>query len=159
MLENKDIINEPIKEYLPQEELNKLMYEVIEKENLDYFHIFDKAYNSTSVSDSNIFNYLSQAEQIRFLNETPYIYEDGICKRDEDGSILMTMIKKLIYPRFQRIGTIKRVYGLFVNDRWLKVNMSWFNRHPPEYVIFENAAYKEDRLFSFGFAFNNVAPC
>lgn len=141
MAENRNIINEPIRENLPQEELTKIMYDVNVNENLDYFHIFDKSLNASSVSDSNIFNYLSQAEQIGFLNETPYIYEDGICKRDEDGSILMTMIKKLIYPRFQRIPAIRRVYGLFVNDRWLKIDMNWFNRQPLEYVIFENAVY------------------
>lgn len=141
MAENKNTINQPIKENLTQDELKQIMYEVEVNQNLDYFHNFDKALNVCSVSDSDIFNYLTQAEQIRFLNETPYVYEDGVCIRDDDGSILMTMIKKLIYPRFQRIGTIRRVYGLFVNDRWLKIGMDWFNRYPVEYIIFENAVY------------------
>ncbi len=141
MAENKSIINQPIKEYMPEDELLALKYEVEVNGNLDPFHTFDKASNAISVFDSNIENYLKQAEQMGVLNETPYIYEDGVYIRDNDGANLMTMIKRLIYPRFQRMGTIRRVYLLFINDRWLKIGMDWFNRYPDEYIIYLNGVF------------------
>lgn len=141
MAENENIINQPIKEHLSANEITALHYDVEVNQNYAYFHNHDKALNAVSVFDSNIFNYLVQVESIGVLNETPYVYEDGVYIRDDDGSILMTMIKKLIYPRLQRMSTIRRVYLLFVNDRWLKIGIDWFNRYPVEYIIFENAVY------------------
>ena len=162
MAENNIVNDIPIKDDLPQEELTKLQYDVVVNENLEYFHTHDKAGNATGAYDFNIFTYVRQAENIFFLKDTPYIYEDGIYKRDGDGSILMTIIKKLIYPKFQRIGTIKRIYGLFLSDRYLKRDAEELNHYPDEWVVFKNGLYdakaKEVRLHSSALYAINTIP-
>lgn len=135
------VIDEAINGCLTQEELKPYLKAVEIDGNLEYFHLHDRAGNVTGVFDSNVVNYLIQAEHIFFLNETPYIYENGVYKRDNDGSILMTMISRLIYPKYQRIGTIKRIYGLFVSNRWLKKSIDELNKYPDEWVIFNNCIY------------------
>lgn len=122
-------------------ELDAIQIDVLNNDNLDYFHLHNKKEEVNGVFDANIHAYLTNRENIFFVNETPYIYEDGKYIRDNDGSILMTMIKKLIYPQYQKITTIKRVYGLFEADKWLKKSIDELNNYPKEWVMFKNIAY------------------
>lgn len=130
-----------IPENISYAEIKQIQIDVLANDNLDYFHTFNNKDYVTGVFDSNIFVYLIMTENIFFVNETPYIYDDGIYVRDEDGAKLMTKIRGLIYPKYRKITTIKRVYGLFASDEWLKKSLDELNNYPKEYVFFKNTVY------------------
>lgn len=95
----------------------------------------------SGVYDNAIFEYLKATRSIIVVGGIPYIYRDGVYLADVCGARLKTMIRKLIFPRFIKANTIKRVYDLFISDEELQVSPDELNLQPKEWICFKNSFY------------------
>lgn len=115
--------------------------EQAEEINLDQFHLINDKGIVTGVFDLAILEYLKKERDIFVLGGTPYIYQGGVFHPDLSGAELKTMIRNLIYPRFVKSPTIKRVYDLFISDAELQVKSEELNQYPVEWINFRNGFY------------------
>ena len=109
--------------------------------NLDRFHITNDSGKITGAFDYEIFKYIIENENIFVMGDTPYIYKNGVYKPDYNGSQLKTMIRKLIYPKYIKSNTIRRIYDLFLQASELQVRYEELNQQPPYYINFLNGFY------------------
>lgn len=126
------------------EDLEKLVNEAPDEAeilDLDQFHQFGTNGVVTGVYDFKIREYLKETEDILILGKVPLIYQNGVLIQDQSGSNLKTRIEKLIYPRFIKSTTIKRIFELFLSDADLQVTMDDLNRFPVEWINFRNGIY------------------
>ncbi len=91
------------------------------------------------VFDQKICEYLSETESVFVLGGTPYIYIGGVYRADPDGMRIKVMIRNLILPEFVTIGTINRVYKLFLMDK--TVSDEEINLYPDFWICFRNGIY------------------
>ena len=132
------------------EELNELVERAVEDDlpeeqpdeiNLDQFHLFAENRKITGVFDYAVFEHIKKREHIFVLGGVPYIYRGGIYRPDRSGACLKTMIRELIYPRFIKSTTIKRIYDLFIADAELQAEPGGMNQYPEEWICFLNGFY------------------
>ncbi len=94
------------------------------------------------ILDGKIAEYITQEQLKMFvLNGMPYLYRRGVYKRDEDGKILKSHIKALIWPDLVTISRINRVYGLILADYRLTKNNDEINQYPAQWINFRNGMY------------------
>ena len=129
------------------EELNELVERAVEDDlpedelDLDQFHLFGENRKITGVFDFAVFEHIKKREHIFVLGGVPYIYMGGIYRPDRSGAHLKTMIRELIYPRYVKSTTIKRIYDLFVSDAELQAEPGDMNQYPSEWICFLNGFY------------------
>ena len=95
----------------------------------------------TGVFDFAVFEHIKKREHIFVLGGVPYIYMGGIYRPDRSGAHLKTMIRELIYPRYVKSTTIKRIYDLFISDAELQAEPGDMNQYPSEWICFLNGFY------------------
>lgn len=61
------------------------------------FHKIGKSGNPYDIIDDKIANYIINHENIIMIAGKPYIYKEGVYKRDEDGNILRYLIKSIVF--------------------------------------------------------------
>lgn len=110
-------------------------------EFMDQFHIMNKRGQPQGVFDYAIHRYLKENIPMFILGSVPYLYDSGVYLADTNGAQLMTRIGELIYPKFFKAPTIKRVYDLFLRDADLQVKFEDLNQYPPEWICFKNGFY------------------
>ena len=129
------------------EELNELVERAVEDDlpedelDLDQFHLFGENRKITGVFDFAVFEHIKKREHIFVLGGVPYIYMGGIYRPDRSGAHLKTMIRELIYPRYVKSTTIKRIYDLFISDAELQAEPGDMNQYPEEWICFLNGFY------------------
>lgn len=135
------------------EELNNMIESMVDDElpdeqdpeedelDLDQFHLFGENRKITGVFDYAVFSHIKKREHIFVLGGVPYIYRAGIYRADRSGAYLKTMIRELIYPRFIKSTTIKRIYDLFIADAELQTEPGDVNQYPSEWICFRNGFY------------------
>lgn len=109
--------------------------------DLDQFHLFSQNGTITGVFDWKIFEYLRDSQDLFIMGGTPFIYDHGVYIADETGAKLKTMIRELIYPKFIKSGTLKRIYELFLADVDLQVTFDEINNYPSYWINFQNGFY------------------
>lgn len=109
--------------------------------DLDQFHLVSEYGRITGVFDWKIFEYLRKEQNLFIMGGTPFIYNHGVYIPDETGAKLKTMIRELIYPKFIKSGTLKRIYELFLSDVDLQVTFDDINNFPPHWINFRNGFY------------------
>lgn len=109
--------------------------------DLDRFHIINKDGKATGVFDYAIFEHICTERDLFVMGGTPYIYRHGVYEADENGSILKTEIRKLIYPELVRSTTVKRVYDLFLSAAELQMSFDRLNNYPASWICFRNGFY------------------
>lgn len=102
------------------------------------FHKIGKNGNPYDIIDNMIADYIIEHEKIIIIAAKPYIYKNGVYKRDEDGNILRYLIKSMILDEIISINKINRVYGLILTNHKLKVDIDNINRHPAHWINFKN---------------------
>lgn len=102
------------------------------------FHKIGRNGNPYDILDDAIANYIIENEHIIVIAGKPYIYKNGVYKKDEDGNILRYLIKSMILEELITINKINRVYQLIVTNHKLKVDIDKVNRHPNEWINFKN---------------------
>lgn len=112
-----------------------------ERLDLDQFHIVTEQGRITGVFDWAIFTYIKEQQDLFVMGGTPYIYDHGVYLMDETGAKLKTMIRELIYPKFIKSGTLKRIYDLFLSDVDLQVSFDDINNYPSHWINFQNGFY------------------
>lgn len=110
--------------------------------NLLDFQKIGKNGNPYDILDDRIAEYITQ-EQLRMfvLNGQPYLYRNGVYKRDEDGKILKAHIKALIWPDLVTISRINRVYNLILADYRLTKKNEEINHYSVHWINFKNGMY------------------
>lgn len=103
------------------------------------FHKIGKNGNPYDIIDNKIANYIIEHEHIIIIANKPYIYKNGVYKKDEDGNILRYLIKSMIIEDLITINRVNRVYQLIITNHKLKVDIDNINRHPSEWINFKNA--------------------
>lgn len=112
-----------------------------EELDLDQFHLLNEKGNPTGVFDFAILQYLKKTTDLFVLGGVPFVYRDGVFRADRSGAELKTMIRDLIYPKFVKSTTVKRVYELFISDAELQVSPEELNDYPSEWICFRNGFY------------------
>lgn len=90
------------------------------------------------ILDEMIAGYIVENEHIIVIAGKPYIYKNGVYKKDEDGNILRYLIKSMILEELITINRINRVFQLIITNHKLKVDVDELNRHPVEWINFQN---------------------
>ena len=116
--------------------------------DLSQFHLVNNKGIPTGVFDEAIFKYIKGQQDLFVCGGTVYIYDGGYFKADVSGARLKTIISKLIYPKFIKSTTLKRIYDRFLCDISLEVSFEELNHYPAHWICFENGMYdcKEKRL-------------
>lgn len=107
---------------------------------MDY-HKIGKNGNPYDILDDKIANYIVENESIIIIAGKPYIYKNGVYKKDEDGNILRYLIKSMILEELITINKINRVYQLIITNHKLKVDIDNVNKHPSEWINFKNGFF------------------
>ena len=102
------------------------------------FHKIGKNGSPYDIIDNRIADYIISHENIIVIAGKPYIYKNGVYKKDEDGNILRYLIKSMIIEEVISINRINRVYGLILANHKLKVDIDEVNRHPAQWINFKN---------------------
>lgn len=131
---NTEIMNSSIQEIKNSEETPAAV-------DLDQFHLFSQNGAITGVFDWKIFEHIRETQDLFIMGGTPFIYDHGVYIPDETGAKLKTMIRELIYPKFIKSGTLKRIYDLFLSDVDLQVTFDEVNNFPPYWINFQNGFY------------------
>lgn len=106
--------------------------------NLLDFHKISEKEKPYDIIDDKIANHIITHEHIIVIAGKPYIYKDGVYKKDEDGNILRYLIKSMIISEVISIHKINRVYGLILANHKLKVDIDNINKHPAHWINFKN---------------------
>ncbi len=111
-----------------------------ENESIDLmdFHKIGKNGNPYDIIDDKIASYIIEHEHIIIIAGKPYIYKNGVYKRDEDGNILRYLIKSMIIQEIITVGRINRVYNLIIINHKLAVDTEDVNRYPSHWINFKN---------------------
>lgn len=102
------------------------------------FHKIGKNGNPYDIIDNKIANYIIDNENIIVIAGKPYIYKNGVYKKDEDGNILRYLIKSMILEDLLTINKVNRVYQLILTNHKLKVDIDSVNQHPAQWINFKN---------------------
>lgn len=104
---------------------------------LEDFHKIGKN-GAYDIIDDKIASYIIEHENIIIIAGKPYIYKEGVYKRDEDGNILKYLIKSMIFPHLVTITKINRVYALIMINHKLAVDTEDVNKYPSHWINFKN---------------------
>lgn len=102
------------------------------------FHKIGKNGNPYEIIDDKIATYIVEHEHIIIIAGKPYIYKNGVYKRDEDGNILRYLIKSMIIQDLITISRINRVYSLILTNHKLVVDVEEVNCYPSHWINFKN---------------------
>lgn len=102
------------------------------------FHKIGKGDRPYDIIDDKIANYIIEHENIIVISGKPYIYKNGVYKRDEDGNILRYLIKSMIIEELVTIHRINRVYSLILCNHKLRIENEDVNRYPAHWINFKN---------------------
>ena len=105
--------------------------------SLEDFHKIGKN-GPYDIIDDKIASYIVEHENIIIIAGKPYLYKDGVYKRDEDGNILKYLIKSMIFPHLVTITKINRVYALIMINHKLAVDTEDVNKYPSHWINFKN---------------------
>lgn len=134
----------------PYEEIRKASFEWVksreehaDRQNILKFQkISMKSGEPYEILDNAIAEHITQQQLTLFvLNGLPYIYDHGCYHRDEDGKLLKSYIKGLIWPELVTIGRINRVYSLILADYRLTKKNEEINQYPAQWINFRNGMY------------------
>lgn len=95
----------------------------------------------SGVYDYEIFKFLKLTRSILVCGQVVYMYQDGVFSPDISGAKLKSAIRDLIFPRYVKSNTIKRIYDLFLSDEELQTIPENFNQQPCQWVCFLNGYY------------------
>lgn len=112
--------------------------DVQEDINLLDFHKIGKNGNPYDIIDDKIATYITEHEHIIIIAGKPYIYKNGVYKKDDDGNILRYLIKSMIIQEVITIGRINRVYSLIITNHRLIMEVEDVNRYPSHWINFKN---------------------
>ena len=102
------------------------------------FHKIGKNGNPYDIIDNKIADYIISEQEMMVIARKPYLYKNGVYKKDEDGNILRYLIKSMILEELITITRINRVYQLIITNHKLAVDIDTINRHPREWINFKN---------------------
>lgn len=102
------------------------------------FHKIGKSGNPYDIIDDKIANYIIEHEHIITITGKPYIYKNGVYKKDEDGNILRYLIKSMIIQDVITISRINRVYNLIITNHKLARETEDVNCYPSHWINFKN---------------------
>lgn len=102
------------------------------------FHKIGKNGNPYDIIDERIANYIIEHEHIIIIAGKPYIYKNGVYKRDEEGTILRYLIKSMIIEELVTISRINRVYNLIIINHKLITDTESVNVYPAHWINFKN---------------------
>ncbi|MDF2951745.1 MAG: phage/plasmid primase, family, C-terminal domain protein [Anaerocolumna sp.] len=105
--------------------------------NLLDFHKIGKN-GPYDIIDDKIANYIIEHENIIIIAGKPYIYKNGLYKKDTDGNILRYLIKSMIIQEVITITRVNRVYNLILSNHKLMTDIDDINRHPRHWINFKN---------------------
>lgn len=110
-------------------------------DSLAKFHLHNKRGEVTGVYDYAIYEHIKNHENLFILGKVPYIYKDGVYSADISGAQLKTMIQTLIYPKFIKAPTTKRIFDLFTSAAELELTAEDLNKYPAHWINFKNGFY------------------
>lgn len=105
------------------------------------FHKIGKNGIPYEIIDDKIANYIVECENIIVIAGKPYIYKNGVYKKDADGNILRYLIKSMIIQDLITITRINRVFNLIIANHKLIVDIDDINRHPRHWINFKNGMF------------------
>lgn len=88
--------------------------------------------------DDRICEALMQNYDIFILNGKPYLYNGGVYRLDQDGTLFKTMISKCIFEDFRTDTRITRIYKLLLSKYPLRIEEDVLNNHPKWWVNLRN---------------------
>ena len=109
------------------------------------FHAHDGKGHPVGVIDNRIFTYLTHTQHIFVCGGKPYVYEGGVYKLDQNGTIIKTLIKACCLEQFIKSTTTDRIYKLFLQAYELVKFPEDMNDHPARYINFQNGMYDSVR--------------
>lgn len=109
------------------------------------FHAHDAKGHPTGVIDNRIYTYLTHTQHIFVCGGKPYVYDGGVYKIDNNGTIIKTLIKACCLEQFIKSTTTERIYKLFLQAHELEKYPEDLNAHPAHYVNFKNGMYDARR--------------
>lgn len=112
-----------------------------EAHDLDQFHHINKDGEPTSVFDYEVLRYFEECISLFVVGGVPYLYQGGIFRADITGAETRTIIRSLIYPKFVKAATERRLLDLIVADAKFCITTEEMNSYPPEWICFQNGFY------------------
>ena len=141
------------KEYLAkldaEEEIKSILERFIEQherklkaeKNLDRYHVIGKDGEPVGVMDIEIVEEVLRTISFFVLDETPYVYDQGVYREDAKGVCLKGIIQKYLYRKFIKSPVLNRVYGLLICQSSVQKQFSDLYNLPAEWINFKNGYY------------------
>lgn len=107
---------------------------------LDRFHHISNG-KATGVFDYEILQHILNTQKIIVVGGVLYIYNNGVFRPDRNNTRLYSMIRKCIYPQFQKATTEKRICDLIMRTDSIQVDADDLNSYPVYWVNFQNGMY------------------
>lgn len=101
------------------------------------FHQWSKGV-PVQVQDDAVLEQILTDFALMNLNGRIYIYENGVYKMDERGTMLTAIIKEHIYQQFRTAGRLKAVRDLFDKEIRIETKREDLNNHPVTWINVKN---------------------
>ena len=102
------------------------------------FCLIGKSGQSYEVIDAAIADEVINNHEIIIMAGQPWIYEDGVYRKDDKGLRVQDYVKNLIIKRLRTDSRISRIYRLILKDIRLQYDIEQVNRFPKTWVNFKN---------------------
>ena len=90
------------------------------------------------IIDDRIADYILEKQNIIVIAGKPYIYKDGVYRKDDDGIRIKYLIKQVIIDELRTMPRINRVYQLIVSTPGIIIDIEDANKHPKSWINFKN---------------------
>lgn len=90
------------------------------------------------IMDGEIEKHILKQLNIIVIAGKPYIYTNGVYKKDDEGKELMKYIRALIFPELVTIHRMNRVYKLLMVNKDISRTPEEVNRYPSDWINFKN---------------------
>lgn len=98
----------------------------------------EKTGHPSKMIDENASTVILDRHSIITIAGKPWIYENGLYKSDEDGTILKTIIREYIPTYICNIRSINNIYQLIISDRRIKRSIEDINQYPESWINFKD---------------------
>lgn len=105
------------------------------------FHIYGKNDVPKGVYDGKVVDYLMTHVRMFVIGSTPYLYAEGVYRKDPDGSSLRSHIRELLFDEFRNSTIINRIYRQLIDQPFLKKTINEINLQPRRWVNFQNGYF------------------
>lgn len=109
-----------------------------ERDILEENYMHDDKGRATQPYDEKVAQSVINHNHVIFINNRPYVYNNGVYKLDKDGKLVKEFIKGLLLDKDKKAKTINGIYTLIKDNPCISFKYEEVNKYPKHWINFKN---------------------